>query len=299
GEVQADGQVGGARLVPRIRSDGDSFFDLAAELASQRVALLLRIGQRLHVVRLFRLDAVHRFPVYGGLRTALPNDVRLGHGHKPVAVAGNGLVLRYSVTAGVAVLIFDVPPLRLQEPVSFDDSQDGAGSGGVIIRVPPEIEGVAHGPHKVAVAVNQRCDRGGTVEPDPVAVAPVVPTIEAIFVLRQLARGTPVVRVLARPLSYIGDDAAHRAPRVDGRGACIEDLFHIAGEERGRDHGVHHLRGLRGLAIDAHVRVVDADARRRTRHARRNEPPGLADELPREIEIGPGINGDSSGQRWI
>src|SRR6267378_6161913 len=133
-------------------------------------------------------------------------DVRFGHGHQPVAVAGNGLVLRHIVAAGVAIQILDVPALRLQELVSLDDSEDGAGGGGVIVRVPAEIERMADGLYKVTVTVHQRRDRGGAVEPDPVAVAPVVPAIAAVPILGEPAGNAPVLGVLARPLAHVGDD---------------------------------------------------------------------------------------------
>jgi len=150
----------------------------------------------------------------------------------------------------------------------------------------------------VAAAVQQGADHGGRVELVAVAVALPSPVM-GVLLLDAPARLAPFLRVLLPPREHVRHDRVDHALRIDRGQARPHDRLHVLLEERGRDHRREELRRLDRLAVDRIVGVVDADLRRRARHARRDQAEGLADELRRDVEHRPGIDRDPPADRRI
>ena len=70
-------------------------------------------------------------------------------------------------------------------------------------------------------------------------------------------------------------------------------------DKRHRDHAREQLRGLGGLAVDGDTGVVQPDLGGPLRHGRGDQAEGLAEELPGDVEIGPGIEDRHPGQRRL
>ena len=109
----------------------------------------------------------------------------------------------------------------------------------------------------------------------------------------------PIRWVVSTEFANSGHDVCDFAFRIDCGRAGVEDFVDVGFDERGGDHCGEKLRGLRWFAVDRDVRVMDAETGGRGRHRGRDEAERFADELARDIEIGPGVEADVAGPRRL